>query len=136
MLSIWHCRLNINCFVKVYYKKWQMALSRMFYERLSKMLGCFLANNNHIVSTDFLLTECLKFVFQKDSFRGVLRIWYSKSMQQIYSRTPMLKCDFSEVAHTTAWVFPCKFAAYFQNTFCIITPMKGCFWSFIQNYSL
>ena len=30
----------------------------------------------------------------------------------------MLKCDFNEVAnHTWAWVFSCKFAAYFQNTF-------------------
>ena len=41
----------------------------------------------------------------------------------IYRRTPMPKYDFSKVAnqlywnHTTAWVFSCKFAAYFQNTF-------------------
>ena len=44
-------------------------------------------------------------------------------MQQIYRRTPMLKSDFSKVAlqlyrnHTLTWVFYCKFAAYFQNTF-------------------
>ena len=35
----------------------------------------------------------------------------------------MLKCDFNKVAkqpfwnHTSAWVFSCKFAACFQNTF-------------------
>ena len=35
----------------------------------------------------------------------------------------MLKCDFNEVALelylncTSAWVFSCKFATYFQNTF-------------------
>ena len=37
----------------------------------------------------------------------------------------MLKCDFNKVAkakqlywnRTLAWVFSCKFAAYFQNTF-------------------
>ena len=35
----------------------------------------------------------------------------------------MLKCDYNKVAlqlyrnHTSAWVFPCKFAAYFQDTF-------------------
>ena len=35
----------------------------------------------------------------------------------------MPKCDFNKVAlqlyrnHTSAWVFSCKFAAYFQNTF-------------------
>ena len=44
-------------------------------------------------------------------------------MQQIYRRTPMPKCNFNKVAkqlywnHTSAWVFSCKFAAYFQNTF-------------------
>ena len=35
----------------------------------------------------------------------------------------MPKCDFNKVGlqlygnHTSAWVFSCKFAAYFQNTF-------------------
>ena len=43
-------------------------------------------------------------------------------MQQILSRTPMLKCDLNNVAlqlcwnHTLTWVFSCKFARYFQNT--------------------
>ena len=43
-------------------------------------------------------------------------------MQQIYRRAPVLKCDFNKIAlqlnwnHTSAWVFSCKFAAYFQNT--------------------
>ena len=40
-----------------------------------------------------------------------------------HKRTPMPKCDFNNIAkqlywnHTSAWVFFCKFAAYFQNTF-------------------
>ena len=44
-------------------------------------------------------------------------------MQQIYGRTPMRKCDFNKAAlqlfwnHTSAGVFSCKFAAYFQKTF-------------------
>ena len=44
-------------------------------------------------------------------------------MQQFYRRAPMPKCDFYKVAkqvfknHMSAWVFSCKFAAYFQNTF-------------------
>ena len=44
-------------------------------------------------------------------------------MQQIYRRTPMPKCDFNKVAlqlywnRTSAWVFSCKFSAYFWNTF-------------------
>ena len=47
----------------------------------------------------------------------------SKNMQQICRRTPMPKCSFNKVAlqlywnRTSAWVFSCKFAAYFQNTF-------------------
>ena len=54
-------------------------------------------------------------------------------MQQIYKRTPMPKCDFNKVAlqldwsYTSALVFPCKFAAYFQNTFFLKTPKDGCF---------
>ena len=38
-----------------------------------------------------------------------------KNMQQIYRRTPMPKCDFKWMKW--AWVFSCKFAEYFQNTF-------------------
>ena len=46
-----------------------------------------------------------------------------ENMQQIYRRTPMPKCHFNAVAlqlylnHTSEWVFSCKCAAYFQNTF-------------------
>ena len=44
-------------------------------------------------------------------------------MQQIYRRTPILKCDFNKVAlqlyrnYTSAWVLSCKFVAYIQNRF-------------------
>ena len=57
-------------------------------------------------------------VFQKQPPRGVLSKRCSENMQQIYGRTPMQKCDFNKVAKaTSAWVFSCKFVAYFQNTF-------------------
>ena len=39
----------------------------------------------------------------------------------------MPKYDFNKVARTSAWVFSCKFAAYFQNTFSLGTPLGGCF---------
>ena len=51
-------------------------------------------------------------------------------MQQIYSRTPMQKCDFREVVnqlycnHTSAWVFSCKFAAHLQNS-CFDEHLRG-----------
>ena len=60
---------------------------------------------------------------QKQPFRGVPKKSCSENTQQIYGRTPTPKCDFNKVAkqlywiHTLAWVFSCKFAAYFQNTF-------------------
>ena len=60
--------------------------------------------------------------------------WWSKNMQQTYRRTPMSKCDFNKVAlqlfwnRTSTWVFSCKFATYFQNTFQLRTPLNGCFW--------
>ena len=64
-----------------------------------------------------------KFKMQKQPFRGVPRKKCSENMQAIYGRTPMLKCDFIKVFlrlywnHTSAWVFSCAFAVYFQNTF-------------------
>ena len=56
-------------------------------------------------------------------FRGVLRKRCSGNMQQIYGRTPILKCDLNKVVLqfywncTSAWLFSCKFPTYFQNTF-------------------
>ena len=61
--------------------------------------------------------------YQKQPFRGVLRKKCSKNMEQIYRRTPMPKSDFNKVTkhfywnYTSAWVFSCKFTAYFQNNF-------------------
>ena len=52
--------------------------------------------------------------------RGVLNKRCSQNMQQIYRRTPMPKCVLNKVVysnHTSAWVFSCRFSAYFQNTF-------------------
>ena len=39
----------------------------------------------------------IKFLFQKQSPRGVPRKRCSENMQQIYRRTPMSKCDFNKV---------------------------------------
>ena len=60
---------------------------------------------------------------QKQPFKGFLKKRRSKNMQQIYRRTPMLKCDFTKFVLQLYWnctlalVFSCKFASYFQNTF-------------------
>ena len=61
--------------------------------------------------------------FQKQPSRGFLGKRFSENIQQIYRRTPMSKCDFNNVAKQLCWnctsalVFSCKVAAYFQNTF-------------------
>ena len=45
----------------------------------------------------------------------------------------MPKCGFNKVAlelylnHTSAGMFSCLFAAYFQNAFFLRTPVEGCF---------
>ena len=60
---------------------------------------------------------------RKQPPRGVPWKRFSENMQQIYRRTPLPKCDFKKVAkqlywnRTSAWVFSCKFVAYFQNIF-------------------
>ena len=55
---------------------------------------------------------------QKHPSRGVLIKRRSENIQQIYRGTLIWKCDFNKIAqHTFTWVFSCKFAAYFQNTF-------------------
>ena len=77
----------------------------------------------------FGLTTNLFGIFR--SIPSVHRKRCSENMQQIFRRTPMPKCDFSKVAkqlywnHTLAWVFPCKFAAYFRNNF-LRTLLESC----------
>ena len=50
--------------------------------------------------SDFTLKKISSFIklFQKQPFEGVLKKRCSENMQQIYRRTPMLKCDFNKVA--------------------------------------
>ena len=60
---------------------------------------------------------------QKEPLGGVLWKKCSENIQQIYRRIPMPKCDFNKIPnqlfwnHTFPWMFSCKFAAYFRNTF-------------------
>ena len=73
-------------------------------------------------------------ILQKQPTRGFPKKRCSENMQQIWRRIYMPKCDFNKVAlqlycnRTSALVFSCKFAACFQNTFSLITPLDGCFW--------
>ena len=65
---------------------------------------------------------------QKQPSKRLLIKSCCENMQQIYRRTPMQKCYFNKIAvqlhwnHTSAWVFSCKFAAYFL---CRYAYLKG-----------
>ena len=78
--------------------------------------------NSKLRSVLFLFLGRSKY-YQNQPSIGVLIKKCSEKMKQIYRRTSMPKCDFNKVTfhfhwnHTSAWVFSCKFAAYFQNTF-------------------
>ena len=69
-----------------------------------------------------VLTDTNRSIQKQPSWLVLKKRW-SENMQQIYMRTPMPKCDLNKVAlqlywnRTSAWVFSCKFAAYFQTTF-------------------
>ena len=60
---------------------------------------------------------------QKQPSIGVHIKRCTENMQQVHRRITMQRCDFTKVTkqlyenHTLTWVFSCKFAAYFQNTF-------------------
>ena len=60
---------------------------------------------------------------RKQPSRRVLRKRCSETIQQIYRRTLMPKCDFNKFAKQLYWnctsprVFSCKLDVYFQNTF-------------------
>ena len=68
------------------------------------------------MSVQIILRKMMQtFHFQKQPFRGALKKSCSENMQQIYRWTPMSKCDFKN--RTSARVFSCKLATYFQNNF-------------------
>ena len=86
----------------------------------------FAVNFDYIYSDRYLVIPWPKFhVYQisiEAAIRGVLIKWCSENMQQIYRRTPVPRCCFKVALpfywnHFLAWMFSCKFAAYFQNTF-------------------
>ena len=100
---------------------WLMIFKKLMY------VGWFLRQNlvkktENIICTWTLVKWISSRIIQKQPTIGVLRKRCSANMQQIYRRIPMPKCDFNNVAlqlywnHNSAWVFSCKFAAYFCKT--------------------
>ena len=85
---------------------------------------------NELISTtifsqsrqNYMFLKSSKLHDQNQSNKGVL-YGVPQNILQIYRRIPMTKCDLNKAAlhlywnRTLAWVFSCKFGAYFQNTF-------------------
>ena len=87
---------------------------------------------NWIICIQLLLKDCINPSHRQQPSRDVLKKKCCENMQQIYKRTPMPKCDFNKNAYwnknfnsnrTSACVFSCKYAGYFQKTF-----LKKCLW--------
>ena len=80
----------------------------------------FIAFRRALVASDMLSNY-----FQKQPSKDILKKSCSENMQQINRKTPVLKYDCNKIAvalqlywyHTSARVFSCIFAAYFQNIF-------------------
>ena len=74
----------------------------------------FLPSNLHLYLHDICFIN---------AFESFIPVIILNMLRIKYSQTPMQKCNFNKVAlqfywnHSFAWVFSCKFAAYFQNTF-------------------
>ena len=79
-------------------------------------------------SRDFIIS------FQKQTSRRVPRKRWSENMQGIYRRTTMPKWSQPYWKRTSAWIFSCKFAEYFKNTFSK-EHFWGLFLSFPNNIS-
>ena len=71
-----------------------------------RLQGELYAQQQGLTSLDNFKSSHPEVFFKK----GVLKI-----CSKFYRRTPMLR-NFIEITHS-AWVFSCKFTAYFQNTF-------------------
>ena len=76
----------------------------------------YLFNNVEVVSTLLKVTTKRRRLptCQKQPSSGVLRKIYSENMQQTETYWNNLALYWN---HTSEWLFPCKLAAYFQNTF-------------------
>ena len=104
------CEINTEREENLSEKEWLVLL----------IIKLYIAGHNIYVENIFRHIDTF---FQKQPSRGVLRKWSSKNLQQMYRKKPMPKGHFNKVTLqlywncTLAWVFSCKFATYFQNTF-------------------
>ena len=66
------------------------------------------------------------YTLQKQPYRGVLRKRCSKTIPQIYRRTPMPKCDFNNVTKKLYWDY-----WDFKKILFLRTRLEGCYFCMI-----
>ena len=100
----------------------QIELINPHFLKVLKVTWISLMNPAHFKKLPPLIRSCLVCSIKKQPPRSILWKRCFENMQQIYRGTSMPKCNFNKVKQlysnrTSAWVFSCKFAVYFQNTF-------------------
>ena len=74
---------------------------------------------------------------QEQPSRSVLRKRCSENMQQIYKRTPMLKCDFKKTVSQLYWNRTSPWLFYFKFESCKTLPKNtsgGLFWRYRDDW--
>ena len=134
--QIFNIRIPIVSFVILRFVL--VKISNYFWDTIYQILNCLVTSTffgktessllllllrEHCLGKRSLNISVFSLNKQKQSLRGVPRKRCSENMQQMYRGIPMPKCDFNKVALQlywncfSAWIFSCKFAACFQNTF-------------------
>ena len=88
----------INFNIRFYFQ-WGLFLNRYVNTCLENRAYIYLKGNRIFLNTH--IVRRFKSIYlddQNQSFRGVLKKKGSENMQQVYTRTPMPKCDFNKVA--------------------------------------
>ena len=103
-------------------KRWIDFLERSYFWNDMQLSHCVDNNITHILPSGSQNKAKLSYCMRQPSV-GVFINTCFENMQQIYRRKPMPKRNFNKVANQvywnnpSAWVFSCKFAVCFQNTF-------------------
>ena len=128
MKRAWELRRRLFRLLYIYIKSFKGKIHKCFTFLQQRYKIFFftwreISNYNEKKSLQWLSGILTFWDLQKQASRRGPRKRCSENLHQIYRRTLMPKCDFNKVAkqlywnHTSASVFSCKFAAYFQSTF-------------------
>ena len=104
--------------------------SSKLFEKDAHFLWIFITIKSNKTTLNWSKNVCKEYICEEYRINRPEKVFWStestvltkrrfEDMQQIYRRTPMPKWDLNKLYwnRTSAWVFSCKFAAYFQSIF-------------------